>query len=116
LFFNPEIFTNQFTTSLPDVVDAVIQSCPIDTRRNLYKNVVLSGGSTMFTHFARRLERDIQIKTKERVDRSRKMSKSDLQIKDIEVNVLSHSMQRYAVWFGVVTNLCRNYILWLHIS
>lgn len=100
LFFNPEIFTNQFTTSLPDVVDQVIQSCPIDTRRNLYKNIVLSGGSTMFTHFARRLERDIQVKTKERVDRSRKMSKSDLQIKDIEVNVLQHSMQRYAVWFG----------------
>jgi len=45
LFFNPEIFSNQFTTPLPDVVDQVIQSCPVDTRRPLYGNVVLSGGS-----------------------------------------------------------------------
>jgi len=100
LFFNPEIFSNQFTTPLPDVVDAVIQSSPIDSRRNLYRNIVLSGGSTMFTHFARRLERDIQVKTKERVDRSRKTMKGDLNIKDIEVSVISHAMQRYAVWFG----------------
>jgi len=30
------------------VVDRSIVSCPIDTRRALYSNIVLSGGSTMF--------------------------------------------------------------------
>ena len=30
------------------MVDEVIQSCAIDTRRALYGNVVLSGGTTMF--------------------------------------------------------------------
>ena len=37
IFFNPEIASSDFLTPLPDVVDDVIQSCPIDTRRGLYK-------------------------------------------------------------------------------
>ena len=37
VFFNPEIYSNDFTTSLPAVIDKCIQSAPIDTRRALYK-------------------------------------------------------------------------------
>jgi hypothetical protein len=37
-----------YTQSLSDIVDDVIMQCPIDVRRALYDNVVLSGGSTMF--------------------------------------------------------------------
>lgn len=37
IFFNPEIFSSDFLTPLPKVVDETIQSCPIDTRRGLYK-------------------------------------------------------------------------------
>lgn len=37
------------------LVDNAIQSCPIDTRRALYGNIVLSGGGTMFKNFGRRL-------------------------------------------------------------
>lgn len=42
------------------MVDTVIQNCPIDVRRPLYNNIVLSGGSTMFRDFGRRLQRDIK--------------------------------------------------------
>jgi actin-related protein len=56
VFFNPEIFSSDFITPLPEVVDEAILKCPIDTRRGLYKNVVLSGGSTMFKDFGRRLQ------------------------------------------------------------
>lgn len=38
----------------------MIQNCPIDVRRPLYNNIVLSGGSTMFRDFGRRLQRDIK--------------------------------------------------------
>ena len=38
----------------------MIQNCPIDVRRPLYKNIVLSGGSTMFKDFDRRLQRDVK--------------------------------------------------------
>jgi hypothetical protein len=37
IFFSPEIASPDFLTPLPDVVDQVIQSCPIDARRGLYK-------------------------------------------------------------------------------
>jgi actin-related protein 3 len=56
VFFNPEIFSSDFLTPLPEVVDEAILKCPIDTRRGLYKNIVLSGGSTMFKDFGRRLQ------------------------------------------------------------
>nr|CAB3447129.1 unnamed protein product [Digitaria exilis] len=58
IFFNPEIYNNDFTTPLQVVIDKCIQSSPIDTRRALYK------------------------------------------AQPIEVNVVSHPIQRYAVWFG----------------
>lgn len=66
LFFNPEIYGTQNVIPLPELIDECIQNCPIDTRRQLYRNVVLSGGSTMFKDFARRLQRDIQRKCKKR--------------------------------------------------
>jgi hypothetical protein len=65
LFFNPEIFSPDFTKPLSEVVDESILQCPVDTRRQLYGRVVLSGGSTMFRNFHKRLQQDL----KDRVDR-----------------------------------------------
>ena len=101
IFFNPEIFSSDFTTPLPEVVDQAISHCPIDTRRGLYKNIVLSGGSTMFKDFGRRLQRDI----KKRVDQRQQANHalqgaSGIKAKGLECNVISHHMQRFAVWFG----------------
>lgn len=36
VFFNPEMIGNDTTKPLPELVDEVIQSCPIDGRRGLY--------------------------------------------------------------------------------
>jgi actin-related protein 3 len=41
---------------------------PIDSRRGLYKNIVLSGGTTMFKDFGRRLQRDIKRIVDNRMD------------------------------------------------
>jgi actin-related protein 3 len=99
IFFSPEIFSSDFTVPLPDVVDSTVQACPIDTRRPLYRYITLSGGSTMFKHFVKRLERDIRRKVKGREDRTR-AKYPDLDIKKVEVNVVTHPFQRFAVWFG----------------
>ena len=64
IFFHPEFANPDFTGDLrqfnfyhhchhfpvpiSETVDTVVQNCPIDVRRGLYKNIVLSGGSTMF--------------------------------------------------------------------
>jgi len=100
IFFNPEIFSSDFLTPLPKVVDDTIQSCPIDVRRGLYKNIVLSGGSTMFKDFGKRLQRDIKRSVDWRIKRSEELSGGKLKSVPLDVNVISHGMQRYAVWFG----------------
>ncbi|KNC47042.1 actin-like protein 3 [Thecamonas trahens ATCC 50062] len=100
LFFNPEIFSSDFLTPLPTVVDASIQATPIDVRRPLYKNIVLSGGSTMFKDFGRRLQRDVKRTVDKRIKVSEELSGGRIKAKPIEVNVISYPMQRNAVFFG----------------
>jgi len=100
IFFNPEIYTSDFLTPLPKVVDDTIQSCPIDTRRGLYKNIVLSGGSSMFKDFGKRLQRDVKRTVDYRIKRSFELSGGRIKAVPLDVNVISHHMQRYAVWFG----------------
>lgn len=85
---------------LPECVDQVIQSSPIDARRGLYKNIVLSGGSTMFKDFGKRLQRDVKKIVDYRLKMSQKLSGDTMKSTPIDVNVISHKKQRYAVWFG----------------
>jgi len=59
MFFNPEIIDEKYRKSVDELVDNVVQLCPIDTRRSLYKNIALSGGSTLFKGFKQRLERTV---------------------------------------------------------
>jgi actin-related protein 3 len=102
LFFNPEIYSSDFTKPLPEVVDEAIISAPIDTRRGLYRNIVLSGGSTMFKNFGKRLQQDIKDRVNARVAANlRKLRTAPTEAPvDIKVKVVSHAMQRHAVWFG----------------
>lgn len=100
IFFHPEFSNPDFTTPLSEIVDTVIQNCPIDVRRPLYNNIVLSGGSTMFRDFERRLQRDIKRTVDARLRFSENLSGGRIKPKPIDVKVISHHMQRYAVWFG----------------
>lgn len=102
MFFNPEIYSPDFTKPLPEVVDEAILGCPIDTRRGLYKNIVLSGGSTMFRNFHRRLQQDVKDRVDARVatNMAKLKARPDAAPVDMKVKVVSHDMQRYAVWFG----------------
>lgn len=43
IFFHPEFSNPDFNIPLSQIVDDVIQNCPIDVRRPLYNNIVLSG-------------------------------------------------------------------------
>ncbi|EDK36337.1 conserved hypothetical protein [Meyerozyma guilliermondii ATCC 6260] len=98
IFFNPEICSSDYLTPLPEVVDLVIQSTPIDVRKKLYKNIVLSGGSTMFKDFGRRLQRDMKTIVNERIETSERLS--GVKSSGVDVQVISHKRQRNAVWFG----------------
>jgi len=100
IFFHPEFANPDFTAPISETVDEVVQNCPIDVRRALYKNIVLSGGSTMFKDFGKRLERDLKRSVSGRLKVTEELSGGRLKPTPIEVQVISHQMQRYAVWFG----------------
>eukprot|EP01012_Entosiphon_sulcatum_P026177 TRINITY_DN3157_c0_g1_i1.p1 TRINITY_DN3157_c0_g1~~TRINITY_DN3157_c0_g1_i1.p1 ORF type:complete len:420 (-),score=109.52 TRINITY_DN3157_c0_g1_i1:512-1771(-) len=101
LFFSPEIYSTEFTTPLPTVVDNCIQQSPVDCRRGLYKNIVLSGGSTMFKNFSKRLQRDIKSRVDLRLDAIYQQSLDKTKGRpEMEVNVIAPPVQRFAVWFG----------------
>ncbi|CAJ1438053.1 unnamed protein product [Effrenium voratum] len=101
IFFHPEIFVESMTTPLPQVVDNAISQCPIDYRRKLYSNIVLSGGSTAFQHFKERLQHDVQQIVNERLQKAELSTGRRPQ--DIEVCVhgsKQRKQQRYAAWLG----------------
>lgn len=99
IFFNPEIYSSDFLTPLPVVVDGVIQSSPIDVRRGLYKNIVLSGGSTLYKDFGRRLQRDIKQIVDARI-RASEVRSGGARSGGLDVQVISHKRQRHGPWFG----------------
>ncbi|KAK2153633.1 hypothetical protein LSH36_291g08063 [Paralvinella palmiformis] len=100
IFFHPEFANPDFMTPISETLDNVIQNCPIDVRRGLYKNIVLSGGSTMFRDFGKKIQRDVRRLVDARLRLSEELSGGRLKPKPVEVQVISHQMQRYAVWFG----------------
>ncbi|KAM3191084.1 hypothetical protein ACQJBY_068804 [Aegilops geniculata] len=98
IFFHPEMYSADFSTPLPELIDSCVQSAPIDTRRALYKNIVLSGGTTMFKDFHKRLQNNIKKIVDERVAETNAHHR--VEVKPVEVNVVTHPIQSYAVWFG----------------
>lgn len=98
IFFSPEMFSTQFTTPLPTLVDNVILQCPVDCRRPLFNYITLSGGTTMFSNFAKRLSRDVKRRVRGREDLQE--AKTKFKARKIDVNVIEHNFQRFAVWFG----------------
>ncbi|KAJ3724766.1 hypothetical protein C8R42DRAFT_662629, partial [Lentinula raphanica] len=85
IFFNPKLYSSDFITPLPEVVD---------------DNIVLSGGSTMFQNFGNRLIQDLKQLVDRRLDASVLDSGSVYKSSGVEVDVISHKLQRYAVRFG----------------
>lgn len=66
-------------------MDDVIQNCPIDVRRPLYNNIVLSGGSTMFKGFGRKLQRDIKKTVDARLKFSTDLSGGYITVIDLKI-------------------------------
>ena len=94
IFFHPEFVNKDYRESLDEIVDMSILKSPLDCRTDLYKNIVLSGGSTLFKNFDKRLEQEVRRRVKSRYE--------DLGIPDNapEVKVTQNVVQNAAVWFG----------------
>ena len=67
----------------PELVVKSIGKCDIDVRRDLYSNIVLSGGTTMFKGLPERLEGDVK-----------KLAPN------VDVKVVAPPERKYSVWIG----------------
>lgn len=67
----------------------------------------------MFRDFGRRLQRDIKRVVDGRLKLSETLSGGRIKPKPIDVNVITHHMQRYAVWFGgsMLASTVRSYFI-----
>lgn len=59
VLFRPSLLGME-VSGVAEQVFKVINSAPMDDRRKLYKQIVLSGGTTMYPGFGTRLERELE--------------------------------------------------------
>jgi actin, other eukaryote len=66
-------------------------SCDLDVRKELFNNIILSGGTTMYSNLPQRLEKEVA-----------NMASSNLKVK-----VIAPPERKYSVWIGgsVLTSL-----------
>ena len=97
-FFNPSVVGKELDP-LDDMIVKAICECELDLRRELYGNIVLSGGSTMFPGIRERLTKEI----KEQVSDS------------MDVRILSPPERMYSVWIGgsILASLKTFHRMWL---
>jgi len=88
-FLAPEVFFNpgavgKETSPMDEVIVEAVSKCDIDLRRDLYSNIVLSGGSTMFPGLKERLTKEI----------------AEMIPENVEVKIIAPPERMYSVWIG----------------
>ncbi|EUB58199.1 Actin, cytoplasmic [Echinococcus granulosus] len=83
ILFSPQLIGREIY-GIHEALHHVIEGCEIDLRRTMYKNVVLSGGSTMFEGLIERLQNEV----------------NHLAAKNVKVKVNGLEKRNYAAWIG----------------
>ena len=96
--FNPPLIGRE-TLALHDAVFESVQDCDIDLRKDLFQNIVLSGGSTMFPGLKERLHKELD----------------ELVPENVEIRIVAPPERRYSVWIGgsILSSLKSFQRLWL---
>jgi actin len=89
LLFKPLELGGKEMDSIQDLTFRSIQECDTDVRRDLYQNIILSGGTTMFDGIGERLTKEIKNRAP----------------KSVDIKVIASPDRKYAVWRGGST-LC----------
>jgi len=98
VLFKPS-FIGMESPGLHEVVYNNISDCDVDIRKDLYNNIVLSGGTTMFPGIAERLHREVSI----------------LAPKTTRVKIVAPPERKYSVWIGgsVLASLTTFQSMWI---
>ncbi|KAL3875058.1 hypothetical protein ACJMK2_037996 [Sinanodonta woodiana] len=83
VLFQPA-FIGMESSGINELVHNSVMKCDIDVRRDLYQNIVLSGGSTMFPGLADRLQKEM----------------TAIVPSGIKVRTIAPPERKYSVWIG----------------
>jgi actin len=61
-----------------------IMKCDVDIRKDLYNNIVMSGGTTMFTNIAERMQKEVKL----------------LAPDSMTIKIIAPPERKYSVWIG----------------
>lgn len=81
--FKPDLLGSEMT-GMHETCFSSIQKCDIDIRKDLYGNIVMSGGSTMFSGIANRLQKEMET----------------LAPTSMKIKVIAPPERQYSVWIG----------------
>ena len=98
LLFNPANAGKDFQGFGGLVYDSILL-CDIDVRRDLYQNIILSGGSSMFEGMESRLQQEVAAKAPA----------------SVKVKVLASPERKYSVWIGgsIISSLSSFGSMWI---
>lgn len=84
LLYNPNIIGKQ-TNGINYLIKESINKCELDIRNELYKNIILNGGNTMFNNFDTRLYNELN---------------NIINNNDCEIKIISQPERKYSIWIG----------------
>ncbi|CAK8692923.1 unnamed protein product [Clavelina lepadiformis] len=90
VFFQPSLMSIAFskdytdTQGVHEITYNSIMKCDVDVRKELYRNIVVSGGSTMFPGFADRMQKEI----------------TALAPPTMKIKIIAPPERKYSVWIG----------------
>ncbi len=98
VLFNPN-FIGSESHGIHENIFNSIMKCDIDVRRELYSNIVLSGGSTMFPGMADRLTKEL----------------TQIIPQNMKVKVIAPPERKYSVWIGgsILASLSSFSTMWI---
>jgi len=100
VLFKPSMIGKEFTGLHEQCFQSIMKS-DIDVRKDLYGNIVLSGGTTMFTGLPERLQKEVM-----------KLAPSAISAK---VKVYATPERKYSVWIGgsILSSLSNFQCMWI---
>ena len=98
VLFQPS-FIGKEASGIHDCTFQTIMKCDVDIRKDLYANIVLSGGTTMFSQIADRLTKEI----------------TSLAPSTMKIKVVAPPERKYSVWIGgsILSSLSTFQSMWI---
>ena len=100
VLFNPAMMGKELRNGgIHETAFATVEKCDVDIRRDLYGNLILSGGSTMYPGIGERLQKELLA----------------LVPANVKVKVLASPERKYMVWIGgaLLTTLSSFHQMWV---